>query len=247
MQSTHSPKGKGKGRAGDEDYAQSFASLSLSGSYGSSYADVYGSSYEQPYIGDTQGWTAQSEPAPMQSLSATYGSTPGYGNSYSVTPATSLTQRYGYQSHPSSTSNYSGYYNTTSVTSSTVPSSYEGSSVSDWSETHSRGTTSTAFSVPSTHSNWTDVNNTINRQHPPTERYQLPCEFRNLTGCSRVFPGDDVQDWIDHIEGHLQGKFPMSLRCWFCKEHQFDARETSGGDIRSNFNVRMHHIRHHIM
>lgn len=246
MQSTHkSSKGKGRAADGDyEDYAQSFASLSLSdygdhaprsGSYGSPYTDVYGSTYEQPYTADNYSWTAQSPLPPTQSSSALYGGTPGYssipayGNSYSTTSATSSTGGYGYQNGSSGTSNYSGYadgYDTASVTgnsvtSSSAPSSYGGASVSGQSETYSYRTG--ASSVPSTHSNRTDVNNTINRQGPPTERYQLPCEFQTLTRCNRVFPGDDEQGWMDHVEEHLQGKFPTKLRC--CKQpHSADEK-----------------------
>lgn len=109
---------------------------------------------------------------------------------------------------------YSGYtgYSTASVTSDSV-SSYGGGSVSGWSQTPFQSTA--ALSAPSTYSNQTDVNNTIHRQRPPSERYQLPCEFQNLTGCDRVFPGDDTQGWMDHIELHLQSQFPTRLRC--CK------------------------------
>lgn len=246
MQSTHrSPKGKG--RAGDEDYAQSLASLSMSDhgehlaprrdSYGSSYTDVYGSSYEQPYAGDTQDWTAQSELAPMQSLSAVYGGTPGDGSSY-PTITTSSTEEFEYRSGPSG---HTGY-DTASVTSSIVPSSYGGASVGGWSDTHSRRTA--ASSVYSAHSNKNDVNNTIDRQL--NKQYQLPCEFSNLTGCNRVFPIKDSQSWTDHIEDHLQSSFPTALRCWFCNEHSFHAREITEGDVRANFHMRMDHIRNHI-
>lgn len=255
MQSTHRSS-KGKGRAGDgdyEDYAQSLASLSLSDcgdlaprsdSYGQPYTDVYGSSYEQPYAGDNYSWTVPSSLAPMQSSSAVYGSTPaygstaaygstsgygstpGYGNSYSTTPSTSSIGAYGYRNESSATPTYSGYtvYGTASVSSSSVPSSYGPASESGWSEAQSHGTT--ASSVPSRRSDRTDVNNTINRQRPPNERYQLPCEFHNLTGCTRVFPGDDVQDWMDHVEGHLQSKFPTRLRC--CKQPRSADGKRSG-------------------
>lgn len=214
----------------EEDYGdctQSLASLSLSDcgdhiaprsdSYGSPYTDVYGSSYDQSYPGDGHySWTPQNSFAPLQSSSspAAYGSS-GYGNSYSTTSATSPTAGYDYRSQPSSSSTYGSYtgYDTASVT-STASSSYGGGSGSVWSDAHSHRTS--ASSTPSAHSTRTDVNNTIHRQRPPNERYQLPCEFRNLTGCDRVFPGDDVQGWMDHVEGHLQSKFPMRLRC--CKQ-----------------------------
>lgn len=108
-------------------------------------------------------------------------------------------------------SGYTGYI-TECVPSDSVPS-YGGGSVSGWSQTPSQSTA--ASSAPSAHSNRTDVNNTIQRQRPPNERYQLPCEFQNLTGCDRVFTDDDTQGWMDHIEVHLQSQFPTRLRC--CK------------------------------
>lgn len=225
MQSSTHRSSKGKARAAEGDYAQSFASLSLSDygdhaprsdSYESSYPDVYGSSYEQPYPGDDQyGWMAQGS----QSSSAAYSGAPGYGNSYPTTSATSSTEGYDYRNQSSGTSNYGSYagYDTASTTGSSVSSHV-------WSDSQSRGTG--ASSVPSAHSHRTDVNNTINRQRPPNERYQLPCEFHNLTGCDRVFTGDDQQGWMDHVEGHLQSDFPTRLRC--CKQPRSADEKMSG-------------------
>lgn len=255
MQSTTHRSSKGKGRAVEEDCARSFASLSLndygdhpaprSNSYESSYPDVYGSSHEQPYPSDDQyGWMAQSP----QSSSAAFSGTTGYGNSYPTTSAPNSTEGYDYRNDPS-TSNYGSYaaYDTASVVGSSV-SSYGGGSSAGWSDSQSHGTAAASSgSVPSAHSHRTDVNNTINRQRPPNERYQLPCEFHNLTGCERVFTGDDEQGWVDHVESHLQSQFPTRLRCWFCSDERFDARETSGGDARSNFITRMGHIRDHFV
>lgn len=226
MQSSTHRSSKGKGRAAEEDCAQSLASLSLSdygdhyaprsSSYQSSYPDVYGSSYEQPYSSDDQyGWMAQSS----QSSSAAYSGTPGYGNSYPNTSATSSTEGYDYRNESPATSNYGSYavYDTASTTGSSVSSH-------GWSDSQSRGTE--ASSMPSTHSHRTDVNNTIHRQGPTNERYQLPCEFHNLTGCDRVFTGDDEQGWVDHVEGHLQNTFPTRLRC--CKQpRSADAKRSS--------------------
>lgn len=222
MQSSTHRSSKGKGRAAEEDCAQSLASLSLSdyGDYyaprssssGSSYPDLYGSSHEQPYYGDDQySWMAQSS----QSSSAAYGGSPGYGNSYPTTSATSSTEGYDYRNESPATSNYGSYavYDTASTAGSSV-SSYGGGSAAGWSDSQSRGTE--ASSVPSAHSRRTDVNNTINRQGPTNQRYQLPCEFHNLTGCDRVFTGDDEQGWVNHVEEHLQNTFPTRLRC--CKQ-----------------------------
>lgn len=249
MQSTHT-SAKGKGRA-EGDHAQSFASLSLSdpdnhptsrnNSYESSYPDVYGSSYKQPYHGDDQyGWMAQSSQAP----SAAYSGTPGYGNSYPTTSPTVSTEGYDYQNESSGKSYYSSYagYDTASATDSSV-SSYGGGSLARWSDSQSRDTV--ASSKPSAHSHQTNVKNTINHQRLSNERNQLPCEFHNLTGCDRVFTTDDEHGWVEHVEEHLKSKFPTRLRCWFCSDQRFDARETSGGDARSNFITRMGHIRDH--
>ena len=218
---------KGKGRSRDTDYAQSLASLSLSDYdphaprgdyYDSSYTDAYGSSYEPTYTGNDQyALTAQSSHAPTQSSSATYGSNGVCDSSYPTAPATSSTGGYEYQIEPSGTSSYSAYteYDTASVASSSVPSYGGGGSMGGWSDSQSHGTApSTAPSSRQSHH--TDVNNTIHRQPPPAQRYQLPCEFYNLTGCTRVFTGDDTQGWIDHVEGHLRSNFPLKLRC--CKQ-----------------------------
>lgn len=97
---------------------------------------------------------------------------------------------------------------TTTVASCPV-SSHEGESVAGSSDSQSRGTAASAQTVR------TDVNNTINRQRPANERYQLHCEFYKITGCNTVFPGDDMRSWMEHVEGHIHSKFPRRLRC--CK------------------------------
>lgn len=251
---------KGKGRSSDADCAQSFASLSLSDDYDfhvprtdyyePSYTSIYGSSFDQTYTADNQNYvlTAQGSQAPTQSSPATYGSTVASSySSYPATSATSSTGGYEYQSEPSSASAYSGYtgYDGASVTSSTAPSYNGGGSGSVFSDTQSRVTG--ASSAPSRTSHHTDVDNTINQQAAPNQVYQLPCELSHLTGCDVVFPGDDEQGWMDHVERHLGGSFPVKLRCWFCSDQYFDARQTSAGDLRYNFTLRMQHIRHHIV
>lgn len=218
MQSNHRSS-KGKDRARDADYAQSFASLSLSeyddsiathnDPFSPPYAGAYGPSYELLYTGDDH-YTH----APTQSSPAAYGGAAGHGNPYLATSSNLSAGGYEHRNEPPGTSRHSGYtgYDTASVTSSSVPS-YGGGSVSGWSDAHSGGTAQS--SVPSAQSRHTDVNNTIHRQRPPNEVYQLPCEFHNLTGCNTTFSGDDVQSWMDHVEGHLQSKFPTRLIC--CK------------------------------
>lgn len=247
-----SSKGKGRAEDGDSSYEQSLASFSLSdyadsaplSDYHSSYTDVPGSSHEQADTGDGY-CTEHDSLSLMQSSSVAYSVIPGYSSSYPTTSAISSTGGYDYQNEPSGIPDYDSYavYDTASVTGSSAFPLYGEGSVAEWSESQSRSTAA----APSTHSNRTDVNNTINRQRPSNERHQLPCEFHNLTGCDRVFTGDDEQGWVDHTEGHLQSQFPTRLRCWFCSDRRFDARETSGGDARSNFVTRMGHIRDHFV
>lgn len=184
------------------------------------------------------------------SLFAAYGSAEVYGYSYRTTTPTNLRGAYEYQGDPeelSATSNYGSYsgYDSASVAGSSVHSNDGEGSGNGWDSSQSRG--SAASSVPSRQSHDTDINNTVHQQTPPAQRYQLPCEFAYLTGCDRVFSGDDAQGWMDHIEGHLRGKFPAKLRCWFCSEYYFDAAQTSNRDSRSNFMMRMEHIRDHIV
>lgn len=64
----------------------------------------------------------------------------------------------------------------------------------------------------------------INRQGPPNQRRELPCELQRL-GCARVFHGDQMVDWIDHVERHLGGCFPPKLKC--CKAPLYSLRSTS--------------------
>ncbi|KAI3394292.1 hypothetical protein diail_2939 [Diaporthe ilicicola] len=235
----------------DRDYSESSASLSLSDCHDPDpdpYAprgDYSAPSYTEPhsYAGNDQySWSAQPPAYPPAHSSSTYSGTPRYEDSYQTTPAASSTGGYGYQLAPASTSSYDSYAydDAASVTSSSVPST------SMWSRAPS--VTSAATSAPSMGTHITDVNNTIHGQVPPNERYQLPCEFRNLTNCTRVFHGDEVNDWIDHhIEDHLRRKLPSRLRCWFCSDYSFDAKERFHGDARSAFLARMHHIRGHIV
>lgn len=93
----------------------------------------------------------------------------------------------------------------------------------------------------------TDVYNTIHRQGRPTSIYSLPCEFSILTDCNSIFGSEETDKWIDHIKSHLGGVLPRKLRCWYCVDHTFDADENCGGDRRLNFQLRMRHIRNHIL
>lgn len=219
---------KGKGRSSDEDCAQSFASLSLSDDYAPhvpraeyfqpSYTGIYGSSFDQTYTGDNQNYvlTAQGSQSPTPSSPAAYGSTPAY-SSYPTTSSTRSTGVYEYQNENCGASAYSGYtgYDDASVTSSTAPSYSGGRSESACSDTQSHVTG--VSSAPSGSSRHTDVNNTINSQVAPNQVYELPCELKGLTGCDVVFPGDDEQGWMDHVESHLGSRLPSKLRC--CKQN----------------------------
>lgn len=148
-------------------------------------------------------------------------------------------------------------------TSTTTPASV-------WSS--STMSSSGASSAPSQGSN---VNTHINRQPPPRQRYELPCELRSI-GCHQVFRGDEEREWREHVGNHLQGSFPSKLKCcerissfptpWrpaskgrttdpgllsptsgFCNDFRdFDARD-HGGDRGFNFQLRMQHIRNHIV
>jgi hypothetical protein len=218
------PTGPGQGRSEDPEYAQSFASLSLSDCdpdslapradyYNSSYTDTFGLSYGPPYPGqESHDFAGQSSHAPTQSSSATYGSAGAYGSPYSTTSATSPIRRGEYRTQPAGTRTHSSYtsYDTASIASSSVPSEGGGSG---WSDSQSHGTAPS--SAPSRRSHQTDVNNTILRQRPPNQLYQLPCELHDLAGCPTVFTGDDTQSWMDHVEAHFGGNFPSKLRC--CK------------------------------
>ncbi|KAG8164421.1 hypothetical protein KVR01_006339 [Diaporthe batatas] len=249
---------KGKARARDADLEQSFSSLSMSDyghhhapradCYDQSYTSPYDSSYDPTYTGHNQNyvWAAQGSYAPTPSPPATYGSTGAYSH-YPATSATSSTGGYEYQSELSGAPAYSSYsaYDAASVASSSAPSYGGGGTGSVWSETESQATG--ASSAPSRTSHHTDVNSTINRQAAPNQVYELPCELRDLTGCNVVFPGDDEHGWMDHVESHLGSTFPSKLRCWFCNDHYFDAKQTSNGDLRYNFTSRMQHIRYHIV
>lgn len=148
-------------------------------------------------------------------------------------------------------------------TSTTTPASV-------WSS--STMSSSGASSAPSHGSN---VNTHINRQPPPRQRYELPCELRSV-GCHQVFRGDEEREWREHVVTHLKGSFPSKLQCCkrisscptpcrptskgratdpgllsptsgFCNDFgDFDARH-HGGDRSFNFQLRMQHIRNHIV
>lgn len=110
------------------------------------------------------------------------------------------------------------------------------------------GTSASSVSTaPSIRNPRPNLNTQISQQGPAQQRYQLPCEFMKLTGCSSVFTGDDDFSWKIHIESHLESKFPAKAMCWFCDNWVFDSEKTSGGDRRANFETRLDHIREHFL
>ncbi|KAK7748043.1 hypothetical protein SLS53_001295 [Cytospora paraplurivora] len=96
------------------------------------------------------------------------------------------------------------------------------------------------------------VDDRIMGLRPTQKRYELPCEFLLLTGCRETFQDGEETAWMEHVEGHLQGKFPTKLQCCkikregFCETLNFDARHFCG-DKPENFRRRMEHIREHIV
>lgn len=206
---------KGKG----PDVSESLVSLSFSDYHdcaprGDTSITYYsGNRSDVSAYDDAYSWGSQSVYPPAQ-FSPASGVATSYGSPYQTNTATSSAGAYGYPNASASDSDYAAdyakyEYDTVSIASSSAPSYTRRSG--PWTETPSVGTTAT--SAPSTR---TDVDNTIHRQAPPNERYQLPCEFSNLTGCSRTFHGDEEQDWIDHhVNKHLRDKLPSKLRC--CK------------------------------
>lgn len=107
---------------------------------------------------------------------------------------------------------------------------------------------SVVSSAPSFRSAVTDLHNTKKRpkEARPSDSYMLPCEFANLTGCESIFQGDEKDEWMDHVEGHLRSCLPQKLSCWLCFDFDFDANETSDGNRHLNLELRMRHIRDHI-
>ncbi|KAK0639703.1 hypothetical protein B0T16DRAFT_297714, partial [Cercophora newfieldiana] len=81
----------------------------------------------------------------------------------------------------------------------------------------------------------------------------LWCEFRGLLDCKATFHLGDDRGWIDHhaVE-HLGGEFPRRLVCWFCDDFG-DAfsvptnSKTLDTDLKENFELRMAHVREHIL
>ncbi|EXV04673.1 hypothetical protein X797_002354 [Metarhizium robertsii] len=72
----------------------------------------------------------------------------------------------------------------------------------------------------------------------------LPCEFKNFSGCNVVFPSNKVNLWIDHIIGeHLNGCCPKFSICWFCDDGKFGSPSNQGDEMC--FRQRLYHIAGH--
>lgn len=104
-----------------------------------------------------------------------------------------------------------------------------------------------ASTQPSIRSTRADVYNTVHRRGRPTSPYILPCEFAIFTDCDTVFLIDETDKWIEHTKTHLNGVLPRTLRCWYCVDRTFDADEECDGNRRLNFELRMRHIRDHVL
>ncbi len=73
----------------------------------------------------------------------------------------------------------------------------------------------------------------------------MPCELVGLQRCDSFHLLKQRQGWIEHIEEHFDRQFPSICICWFCNV-EFIASETSAGDERANFQMRLHHIFDHL-
>ncbi|ROW12950.1 hypothetical protein VPNG_04650 [Cytospora leucostoma] len=206
--------------------------------------------YDQPEYEQYQHYPVSSDEYTYQSPSAGHGfastSTPGDGyGGYSNA----------YQTATGSSSSGDAFWSNTgsSMNSPISPSSSfsygRASSVSSHGSSSGYAPTvsTAASSVPSRHDPMS-VNHRIAQQQPTRNRCELPCEFLCLTGCVETFQAGDEIAWMDHIEGHLKGRIPTKLKCWFCDTWIFDANNRlSNGDVLDNFHTRMHHIRDHIV
>lgn len=117
-----------------------------------------------------------------------------------------------------------------------------------------------------------DIMKDVDRETETHVRCELPCEF---PGCAVGFQVHQGLEWMTHTEGHFGGTLPSQFQC--CKPiipwvkfgqatMTADKQESSnlgfrcgaglpinvglsgiGGDSRFNFELRMRHIREHIL
>ncbi|PHH82961.1 hypothetical protein CDD82_4179 [Ophiocordyceps australis] len=74
----------------------------------------------------------------------------------------------------------------------------------------------------------------------------LPCDFVALSSCRQRFRLSEVDDWINHINGHLESHLPCKAICWFCDDPEFVASSKGPPEHRIDvFRSRMQHIAQH--
>lgn len=199
----HHSKGKGKGKEKVEDFADHFGGLDL-GDHTDASTPRNGQpsyQYDQPDYSTWEQYPPGSIDYTHQSASShATGSDPSYASGYGGAPITpggafSFGSNYAPSSYDTSSSNASSY-----APSECAASSYAASVSTVQSSAPTRYETNT-------------VNHDIARQQQPRNRYELPCEFGLLTGCSRRFQGGEEREWKDHHWEHLNGNFPAKLRC----------------------------------
>ncbi|ROW06398.1 hypothetical protein VMCG_04348 [Cytospora schulzeri] len=249
----HHSKGKGKDKGKERDLVDGFDRLSLGDSSGHSvprsdqhshqYYQTEYSSLEQYPPGNDE-YTYQSQSYDNAASNPAYGDQYGYEATFPTTARNATTTGGASSSYESSyvPSGYaaSSYTDSSSYTSSYAPSSYASSG---YAQSFASTTPSTA---PPRRLNNT-VDHQIAQQPPAQNRYELPCEFQLLTGCTIGFQDGEEREWKEHHEAHMRGKFPSKLNCWFCETFTFDAKQLYGGDKSYNFEMRMEHIRGHIV
>lgn len=209
MKPNNSQHSKGKGKEKGDELASSLSGLNLEDHTddrvprSDQYSNQYGqSNYSTREYTDNLYYTHQSM------------------SGYDTTPATAYDAAYGGElATTGGVASYESEYATPSYAAPSryAPSSYasSGYASSDYSSGYAQSSTSTTPStVPSRLPNNTIIHQ-IAQQPPPQNRYELPCEFRILTGCNATFQGGEQREWVEHHEAHLKYKFPTKLRC--CK------------------------------
>lgn len=112
----------------------------------------------------------------------------------------------------------------------------------------------------SNHNNNNHNNTTTGGGGGGQHRDHLWCEFSELQRCGATFRADDEAGWIAHHAAHLGGTFPRKLMCWFCDDDHHapfvvvkdrdcstTAAEAEAEARYANFELRMRHVREHIL
>lgn len=263
----HHSKGKGKDTEKKENLADRMGELSLEGTNDPSLPRSGLEQYDYPShptsnYTNNNAYTHQYQDSHSTPSALAYNA--GYEGYVTASPPTTTGRASSYESDYAA----SGYAESSSYASSYAPSSYASSG-------YAQSYASTAPSTVPPRYQANSVDHHIAQQPPPRNRYELPCEFRTLTGCTVVFQGGEEREWKEHLVSHLDSKFPTKLRCCeynpllfqtpalfstgrlisvpmpregFCETFTFDANDHyCGGDKFHNFERRMEHIRDHIM